>query len=133
MSNSGFTITKQAGHSYTEPEKDAIFGKTGGKCTYCGRPFLRENHGTCSENPSEGAWEIDHWWPEAKDGPHIPGNLWPACCKCNDEKGETNGDEYILQRIKSNKLINQETRQKLINAGANRPKTGPKVPGGSRT
>lgn len=129
MSNAGFT--RQAGHSYTEPQKDAISRKTGGRCTYCGRPLVRDNHGTCSENPPEGAWEIDHWLPESAGGETVFENLWPACCECNDEKGETDGDSYILlHRASSNKSVNQKILQQVVNAGRGRLRTGPTVPGG---
>lgn len=129
MTNAGFT--RQAGHSYTEPQKDAIYRKTGGRCTYCGKTLVKENHGKCSEKPPEGAWEIDHWLPESAGGQTVFENLWPACCECNDEKGQDDGELYLLRRgLFENKPVNREIIQRVVSAGPGRLRTGPTVPGG---
>ena len=124
MSNAG--LTRQAGHSYTELQKDAIFGKTGSRCTYCGKPLVRENYGGCSlKNPPDGSWEIEHWWAESTGGPHEFENWWPTCCECNDEKNQRDGDVYLFERIHSNRSVNQEIVDRFVAAGPGRPRTGP--------
>ncbi len=84
-----------------------VLGKTNGRCAYCEKKLDAELYGQCGQlSPPEGAWEVDHWIPKCKNGTDVLGNLVPACCECNDEKGEMSGEDYILQRNRKGQDIN---------------------------
>ena len=46
------------------------------RCVYCGAALTIE------------AATLDHVYPLAKGGPHVPGNLVAACAPCNRRKGD---------------------------------------------
>jgi len=117
---------KCAGNSFTDSQKDVIFKKTTGRCTYCGTYLERAAHGKCDACPPNGAWEIDHWLPESAGGPIDVSNLWPACCDCNDKKGTDDGELYILRRVFENKPINSGIVWRIVDEGPGRGRTGPR-------
>jgi 5-methylcytosine-specific restriction endonuclease McrA len=93
-------ITKTA---YPAKKWRPVFLKTVGRCTYCGKQLDPRGYGMCSPIPApDGAWEVDHWVPRSSfkneaDAEEFE-NLWPACCGCNDEKGDSTGEAYIAKR-----------------------------------
>jgi 5-methylcytosine-specific restriction endonuclease McrA len=101
-----------------------VFDKTEGHCTYCGKTLDPDRYGACEPPPSpEGAWEVEHWIPESffddEASANYMENLWPACCRCNDEKGDTTGWEYIDKRIKEKRgpaKLRQPVTVKFVNA-----------------
>lgn len=52
-----------------------IRDKTGGRCSYCGKPLTQKN------------WSIDHIVPKSKGGTYDLSNLVPCCKGCNNSKG----------------------------------------------
>ena len=101
--------------SYSEEEKATIFNKAGGVCTYCGRQLSFELYGQCQPVPSPvGAWEVDHWRPKSsyadESEADVPDNLWPACCSCNEEKGDKfDGEAFVLGTDHDQDLDERET------------------------
>ena len=108
--------------SYSEEEKATIFNKAGGVCTYCGRQLSFELYGQCQPVPSPvGAWEVDHWRPKSsyadESEADVPDNLWPACCSCNEEKGDKfDGEAFVLDRAGRHLPINRATLGRLVEA-----------------
>ena len=76
----------------------AVYDKTGGCCRYCGKQLAIKNYGARGEH---GAWVIDHSIPKSKGGTDHMNNLFPACCDCNEEKGDQTGDSFLKKRTKS--------------------------------
>ena len=58
---------------------DAIFGKTNGKCWFCGKAF-----GVQLPDPPT----VDPLIPQCKGGSSKSENLVPACRRCNADKGD---------------------------------------------
>lgn len=56
----------------------------GNRCYYCNRKFTIEKFRT-----------IDHIYPKMWGGPTITNNLVPCCNKCNYEKNNLSGSQYI--------------------------------------
>lgn len=61
-----------------------IFDKTDGNCHLCHKELIFENHGL---QDVEYSWHIEHSKPKASGGTDHLNNLYPACAKCNLEKG----------------------------------------------
>ena len=49
-----------------------ILAFSGGRCSYCDRPFAQDEH-----------WHADHVMPRAHGGDHALSNLVAACARCN--------------------------------------------------
>jgi CRISPR/Cas system Type II protein with McrA/HNH and RuvC-like nuclease domain len=62
----------------------AIFGKLEGHCSYCVRPIDFKT------------FHIDHEIPVSKGGQDRFENLFPACPKCNLEKGDKTLSEWEM-------------------------------------
>ena len=71
--------------SYTISEKRQIFNKTGGKCSYCDKKLNFDEYGNKTTN---GAWEVDHKFPQAKGGSDNMRNLAPIHPWCNKIKSD---------------------------------------------
>ena len=98
-----------------------VLAKTKGTCTYCGTPLNAAAYGQCDSDPPNGAWEVDHWVPkswfrdETRADVYI--NLWPACCKCNDDKSDRiDGERYLIERALNNHMTNQLSLDRLVSA-----------------
>jgi len=61
-----------------------IYDKTDGCCHLCHRKLSFVNYG---KKTQKGAWQIEHSIPKAKGGSNHLNNLFPACIRCNIEKG----------------------------------------------
>ncbi len=78
--------------SFSKRELKKIFGKTGGRCRYCGKPLSFGNYGRRNGVLGVyGRWEVDHSKPQAKGGTDHLNNLYPACPSCNRSKGAKRG------------------------------------------
>jgi len=86
--------------------RNPVFDKTDGTCTYCAGTLDRNKYGDCGKDPSADRWEVDHWVPVATGGDGDQDNLWPACCKCNDNKKTMTGEEYIAGRERAHEPTN---------------------------
>jgi hypothetical protein len=58
-----------------------VFGRTSGRCHFCGDPLVLGRHGKSSRG--DGAWEMDHIHHSRYGGGTGEGNLLPACTACN--------------------------------------------------
>ena len=78
------------------PHDDAILGevfrKTGGTCRYCGEQLHFSNYG---KRGRRGAWVVDHANPVSRGGTDYLRNPWPACFRCNLEKGDRTAQSYL--------------------------------------
>ena len=61
-----------------------IYRKTNGYCHICHKKLSLKNHGVYG---ARGAWHIEHSKPKAREGTNHINNLFPACIRCNLEKG----------------------------------------------
>ena len=61
-----------------------VFTKTDGHCHLCHKKLSFSNYG---KNGARGAWHIEHSIAKANGGSDHLNNLFPACVKCNVEKG----------------------------------------------
>lgn len=59
---------------FTKAERRAVYGKTGGRCAYCGI------------NLEMNQMQVDHVVPLSFFGDNSPENLLPACRSCNHYK-----------------------------------------------
>ena len=92
-----------------------MFAKGKGRCTFCGKPIVREHYDMCdNQAPPDTAWECEHWLPKSRGGTDDLDNLWPACCECNDEKDADTGEEYMLKRIDEEKPRNSNTEMRIL-------------------
>lgn len=66
--------SRAAGVPHEDVTREAVYARTGGRCWLCRRPL-------------GDAWEVDHVIPVSRGGPHVLGNLMPACEDCNGRKG----------------------------------------------
>jgi 5-methylcytosine-specific restriction endonuclease McrA len=57
----------------------------GRRCVYCGHPL----------DPMEAT--LDHVYPLARGGTHVPGNLVAACAPCNRLKGDMLPHEFFAR------------------------------------
>lgn len=62
----------------------SIYDRTSGYCHICGKKLSFTNYGRPGR---KGAWEVEHSAPQSLGGTHHGNNLFPACIKCNREKG----------------------------------------------
>jgi len=65
--------------------KRATMRDCGRRCVYCARSLEPETA------------TLDHVYPVAKGGPHVPGNLVAACGGCNRLKGDLLPQEFFLR------------------------------------
>lgn len=62
-------------------------------CIYCGAP-----------------WEhVEHFYPLARGGPHVVGNVWPSCALCNVTKADRDPWEYLRSRGVTDELLSKFT------------------------
>jgi 5-methylcytosine-specific restriction endonuclease McrA len=61
-----------------------IYEKTDGNCHLCHKKLSFSNYGN---RGGRGAWNIEHSKAKANGGKDHLNNLFPACIKCNTEKG----------------------------------------------
>jgi 5-methylcytosine-specific restriction endonuclease McrA len=74
-----------------------IFEKTDGHCHLCHTKLVFKNY---AQSAKIGKWEIEHSKPKAKGGTDHLNNLFPACVKCNNEKGV-----LATKTIRARKLV----------------------------
>jgi len=65
--------------------KAAALRDCGRRCVYCGVSL-------CPESAT-----LDHVYPKAKGGPHVPGNVVSACAACNRMKADMLPYEFFLR------------------------------------
>jgi 5-methylcytosine-specific restriction endonuclease McrA len=65
--------------------KRATMRDCGRRCVYCARPL----------DPSVAT--LDHVYPVARGGAHVPGNLVAACAPCNRLKGDMLPHEFFAR------------------------------------
>lgn len=70
--------------AYDNEKLNIIYDKTDGYCHICHKKLSFSNYGS---NGSKGSWHVEHSIPRAKGGTDHLNNLYPACIKCNMEKG----------------------------------------------
>jgi hypothetical protein len=61
-----------------------IYRRTDGRCHICGKKLCLSNYGLFGR---KGAWEIEHSVAWANGGSDRLNNLYPACMRCNRQKG----------------------------------------------
>ena len=59
-----------------------VYGKTDGRCFYCGKRLIME-----------GLWHCEHMIPRSRGGTNTLENLVPACPSCNSTKGTKTVEE----------------------------------------
>jgi len=69
---------------YSDLVLSAVYDRTAGRCHICHKKLAYTNHGKSGER---GAWHVEHSHPRARGGTSHLNNLYPACIKCNLEKG----------------------------------------------
>jgi 5-methylcytosine-specific restriction endonuclease McrA len=69
---------------YDNDRLNSIYDKTDGYCHICQKKLAFTNHG---KRGFKGAWHVEHSKSKAKGGSDHMNNLYPACIKCNSEKG----------------------------------------------
>lgn len=69
---------------YDNKRLNNIYDKTDGYCHLCHKKLAFKNYGV---NGTKGAWHVEHSVPKAKGGTNHLNNLYPACIKCNTDKG----------------------------------------------
>lgn len=65
--------------------KHATLRDCGRRCVYC----------ACPLEPAIAT--LDHVYPVARGGPHVPGNLVVACGSCNRLKGDMLPQEFFMR------------------------------------
>src|SRR5260221_11719196 len=61
-----------------------IYDRTDGYCHLCHRKLSFQNHGI---HGAKGAWHVEHSVARFNGGTDRLNNLYPACIRCNIEKG----------------------------------------------
>lgn len=82
------------GMKQTKPRLRRIYDKTDGQCEYCGKEITWTNYG---KYDVRGGWHVDHSQPRSRGGTNHLNNLFPACIKCNLDKGDQPGRTYRNQ------------------------------------
>lgn len=77
--------------AFTEVDKETVFEKTQGKCTYCGKKLSYQNYGLYG---AWGSWHIDHGRARARDGSDHLNNLFAACISCNLLKSDVGSASF---------------------------------------
>lgn len=67
-------------------KKTFVLNRDKKKCFYCGRALT---YSTVT---------LDHFVPKSKGGTRDIANLFASCYKCNTEKGDLDGDEYLKRK-----------------------------------
>jgi len=96
--------------AYTDDAIKWVHNRTGGRCFYCGKPLTLPHHDLIAE---WGAWVINCFIPQSKNGADCRENWVPACFLCNTVKGaclpwefdsrrfrqgDENPDNYLLKK-----------------------------------
>lgn len=81
--------------------RNYVIMKTYGRCGYCGKPLVEEEHGAT----------FDHIIPINKKGSTNKDNILLCCFDCNQDKGSLTLDEF--REKKQNKLIKMLKRSGL--------------------
>ena len=81
---------------YTPSTLESIYRQSGGHCTYCAEPIYLMAYG----EPEwwDGAWQVDHNIPVSLGGNDDWANLRAACTRCNREKGNRTGWEFLVEK-----------------------------------
>ena len=82
--------------AYSDEDLNWIYDRTDGACFYCDKRLSCVNYGLVG---ARGAWEVDHFIPIARNGPHQPSNWVAACVPCNTEKRDFLPWEFDPQRF----------------------------------
>jgi hypothetical protein len=77
--------------AFTEVDKETVFEKTKGKCTYCGKKLSYQNYGVYG---AWGSWHIDHGRARARNGSDRLNNLFAACISCNLLKSDAGSGSF---------------------------------------
>ena len=70
--------------AYDNDRLNEIYDKTDGYCHLCHKKLSFTNHG---KRGKKGSWHVEHSIAKANGGTNHLNNLFPACIKCNEEKG----------------------------------------------
>jgi len=96
-----------------------IYQKTDGYCHICHRKLSFQNYG---RRNAKGVWQIEHSIARAKGGTDHFNNLFPACVKCNLEKGtmasRSARSNYGNTRAPHSKERKKRIKENNITAGA---------------
>lgn len=74
-----------------ELKRSIVFGKTGGKCWYCGIE-LKHFDGEILPN----TFMVDHVHPRKLGGTNHISNLVPACAECNERKNHKTMEQFRI-------------------------------------
>jgi len=104
---------------YSNEKLNDIFDKTDGQCHICHSVLCFSNYG---EFDARGSWEVEHSTAKANGGTHHLNNLYPACIRCNREKGtcdtRTARSWYGNTRAPHSRTRKQKINQENYIAGA---------------
>ena len=67
---------------WTKGQLDAIYRRSRGKCTHCGKWFRRNEHGN-----RRYQWNVEHLVPKSQGGPDWVDNCAVSCVPHNQRKG----------------------------------------------
>ena len=89
-------------YNFGDKKKMEIYGKTGGRCYYCGKGLVNEDLLDWGGKvvTTRHHWNVDHMTPVSRGGTNDNENLVPACVSCNSFKGTMTADEFIAARAK---------------------------------
>ena len=93
--------------SWATQHRAIVLRRTGGVCAFCGA-------GIATGFGSE--WTIARWIDarnlSGAKGPNadVPGNLWPVCAQCANEKGDMDGRDYIELRLERGSSVHPRWR-----------------------
>ena len=118
-----------------EDRLNAIYDKTDVYCHICHKKLSYSNYGVLG---AKGSWHIEHSVPRAKGGTDHLNNLFPACIRCNLEKGtlhtktvrKWNGvtrapyNKSKKDEIKNDNMLGAGTLGFVIGAGIGGPLAG---------
>jgi hypothetical protein len=84
------------------------------KCFYCGVETTLERSRKGIPTP-ETRRTNDHWIPQSKGGDGLHNNTVTACVRCNVEKGNLTGPEYLaVLRFRERQKLFEQIRTQII-------------------
>ena len=88
--------------SWESQNRALLLRRTGATCAFCGAP-IHTRFGS--------GWTVARWIAEtgqredSRANTDMPGNLWPACAHCADEKGDLDGYQYVQRRLERGSAV----------------------------